>query len=1180
MIVNVLYSPFNLLLSVQVHQDLDVFFSNRLEALYQQLKHALFGPETTPLMRRLVVVYGPAMKTWLMLRMAQDPDLDVAMGLEFIYLNQAFDYLLKLTSQENPGYLPSLLELSLAIEKECMRVIRLYKTLDHVEQRDWAPIIHYLKLDPYRTGDKVRLSRKMERRLISLSQNLARLFQDYGRYAAPLMARWELPVMNGWQPRLWRQLFGEQTGWTYPAKVLQKSIQSPLSFAVHFFSISFVTASEFNFLCRLATHVSVNYYLLSPCAVFWSDIRSDRENAYLQTYWQQKVGPSSPRLTQLEELLRDRNPLLANFGRLGREMAHQIEESRAQTHACYVLPAHVCELDEDLFVQEDLYLTDTQAPLSLLHALQADLLMMRNPQGKPPFNLEKDEGSIQLHIAPSRRREVQILYHNLLELMTKDASLCPGDIIVMAPQIGDYVPYIQSVFGLESSQLDFQILDLGMQTQSEIVQGFLQLFALSESRWDTGQLLQLFEHRSFQRRHQLTANDYATIQQWIEQAGIRWGEDWLHRNELLQQRHCEQGMVEETIIGTWDYGLTRLLMGLTTILPPGSLSTELEALPCSNVEFSQGELLGKWIRLLHSLRDDLDLLQDRTQMTMDDWINYLHCLLENYFQPDFENFQSVGEYDDLKAQLETLRASSRFFKETQFSFTSVKAHLSTLLQHRGITYREEHLQTVRFCSLMPLRSIPAKVIALVGMHETSFPRLNHHSSLNLMQGEDENDYCPTSTDYDRYLFLEALHSAQDYLLISYPGYSQQDSKELQSSLVIEELFSYLNRYYTIQGEKLSQKYLFKHPFDAFDERYFHQDSPLHNFAKHDFQTAQVYYQTKKGPPHRFLNDFVRIEHPQVHVIPSHTQIDLKHLTSVARNPIKFHLNKVLEIYLQNEEDRKLKTEEELYLSTLDKHQLKHFALKEPIGNVLYRAEKEGKLPFGLFKEVATKRLKEEVDDIYDKLHKHDIHPHDIFQIEFCTSCSQPVQLTKDKWLFPALQLSYEDGYQLSVVGKLSHVSSKGLLILSKGALADVWKAWPQFLLYCYAVKLQPKKLVPHLILAHASQPKQAFFEDPEPYLKQFVNYYALCLHNFSPLVPDWIPLILAEDEGGLQDKMQQLYAESFGVYQSHDIRWILNKYRLPSSETMIHYWKSQTESLLGDLMRSWYPSKTEKHEEV
>ena len=52
-----------------------------------------------------------------------------------------------------------------------------------------------------------------------------------------------------------------------------------------------------------------------------------------------------------------------------------------------------------------------------------------------------------------------------------------------------------------------------------------------------------------------------------------------------------------------------------------------------------------------------------------------------------------------------------------------------------MTYREDHLQTVRFCSLMPLRSIPAKVIALLGMQEGAFPRSDHHSSLNFMIGK-------------------------------------------------------------------------------------------------------------------------------------------------------------------------------------------------------------------------------------------------------------------------------------------------------------------------------------------------------------------------------------------------------------------------------------------------------------
>ncbi len=78
---------------------------------------------------------------------------------------------------------------------------------------------------------------------------------------------------------------------------------------------------------------------------------------------------------------------------------------------------------------------------------------------------------------------------------------------------------------------------------------------------------------------------------------------------------------------------------------------------------------------------------------------------------------------------------------------------------------------------MPLRSIPAKVIAILGMEEGVFPRQNQYSSLNLMSGHQECDHSPLPTDYDRYLFLEALHSTKHFLLLSYPGFNAKDQKE-------------------------------------------------------------------------------------------------------------------------------------------------------------------------------------------------------------------------------------------------------------------------------------------------------------------------------------------------------------------------------------------------------------------
>ena len=1177
----------------------DIFFSNRLEVLYTHLKETLFPPLlepplsstsplnsyhlTSPFIRRLVVVYGPAMKSWLMLKLAQDPDLNIATGIEFIYLHQAFEKLLELTSQnsdQNPNeyqqkkYIPTLLELTLAIEKELVNILHNYSKLTAEEQEDWLPLLHHLKLEATQLNlnSSFSPSRKIEKRLTSLSQHLARHFQNYGRFAPKMIAKWEELHFRGWQPSLWRTLFKGRMKWTYPLEALNRKEGSKLPQSsrctIHLFSISFLTASEFAFLYRISSHFPIHYYLLSPCAVFWSDIRSDKETARLQSYWQQKLGSFSPQVMQLEEFLRDRNPLLANFGRMGREMASQIEESQIRTHAHYLLPEHTSSLGEEHFIHDDLYFTKSSSPLSLLHALQGDLVIMRNPQESPPIDLQEGK-SIQLHIASNRREEIQILYHQLLKLMEEDPSLCPSDIIVMAPEVTDYIPYIERTFGTDESQLDFQVLDLGMHTQSEIVQGFLHLLNLSESRWNGNNLLQLFEHPSFQRRHQLSSVDGTTIHKWIEQTGIWWGDTPNHRNELLKRRHCQQEMAEESEVGTWDYGLSRLLYGLTTVAHEEE-EIATEAPPCSTIDFSQGELLGKWTQLCHALRDDLSLLENQIEMTMEQWVNYLTSLLDSYFQPDFTAHRSVEEFDELKKQFTILSHSARFFKETKHSFSSVKTHLLSLLQNRGVTYREDHLQAIRFCSLIPLRSIPAKVIALLGMEEEAFPRMEHHSSLNLMIGEKEVDYSPSATDYDRYLFLEALHSAQETLLISYQGYHQQESKELRPSLIIEELFSYLEKYYTVNGKKIREVCIFNHPFNVFDQRYFSKEGELSNFSHHDFKKANAYYTKKKIAPHSFLSEFTIRPSKREKKNEPQKQIDIRTLSAMTRNPIKFHLNHAFEIFIQTKEDRTIKTEEELVISPLNKYRMKQSTLKHPLEKVLSLAEKRGELPFGLFKKVASKRLKEEVSEIHAHLSNHQLTQEDLFQIECSSSCLNPTKLDDHRWLYPPLILQNHEGESLSIVGKLPFVSSKGLVILGKSSLAEACKGWPQFLLYCHAARLSQGKLKPQLIFTHSKESKKAFFHEPDPYFKQLIDYHSLCLDNFSPLLPEWISSILNEEVGPLKEKMKEIFIDPFGSYQNQELRWTLNKHSLPSTELLIQHWKPHAEKLFGALHQFWY----------
>ena len=111
---------------------LNVFFSNHLDLLYLQLKKKLFT-FSAPFTKRLIVVYGPAMKAWLSLKIAQDPDLNVSFGLEFVYLNQAFEIFTKFF-HPCPKPFPSLQELSLAIEGKILAKLTHYFDLNEEEK--------------------------------------------------------------------------------------------------------------------------------------------------------------------------------------------------------------------------------------------------------------------------------------------------------------------------------------------------------------------------------------------------------------------------------------------------------------------------------------------------------------------------------------------------------------------------------------------------------------------------------------------------------------------------------------------------------------------------------------------------------------------------------------------------------------------------------------------------------------------------------------------------------------------------------------------------------------------------------------------------------------------------------------------------------------------------------------
>lgn len=149
--------------------------------------------------------------------------------------------------------------------------------------------------------------------------------------------------------------------------------------------------------------------------------------------------------------------------------------------------------------------------------------------------------------------------------------------------------------------------------------------------------------------------------------------------------------------------------------------------------------------------------------------------------------------------------------------------------------------SVNFCTLMPMRAIPFRVVCLLGMNDGEYPRAQQPLDFDLMA----SDYRPgdrSRREDDRYLLLEALLSARDQLYISWVGRSIRDNSERPASVLIGQLRDHLAAGWHLAGvdegqqtdERLLHALTQEHPLQPFSPRYFQKGSALFSYA-HEWQ---------------------------------------------------------------------------------------------------------------------------------------------------------------------------------------------------------------------------------------------------------------------------------------------------------------------------------------------------------
>lgn len=849
--------------------------SNRLEILADQLGEILANPLASPLTPEIIVVQSNGMRRWLTQKIAQSQG--ICANVEFPFPQSFFIELFETIFPEA--------EKERRYEREMMawRVMQLLPGL--VKRKEFAAIARYLE------------GEKRERRVFQLSQKIAHAFDQYLIFRPAMISRWDAGEGKDWQAILWREISKTPSHQIARAQRLVAALRETrvssdkLPPRLGIFGISTLPPFYLSLFEEIGAVVPVHLFLMEATPEWWGDLQTRRE----------KARAKQPELALGDVEAEPGNPLLVENGKQARDFLNLVFDLDAHHRPSFVAPP-----------------VDT-----MLHQIQCDIFELSAPATKR--KVAADDCSVQIHSCHGPRRELEILHDQLLALFERLPSLQPKDIVVMTPDVSIYAPFIEAVFGAQENsahEIPYTIADRSARAASGAIDTFLRALEILPGRFGVSEILALLESPAVRRKFAIEPAELETIRHWLKACAIRWGIDAEHRTQFALPAFADN---------TWRQGIDRMLLG--SALMPRERELFAGILPFDEIEGSSAELLGNLVEFVERL---VALARDFSRpRSLHDWHRDLSAALENLLAPEET---SAREFIQLRGAIAQLGAISEHSGNSEtVGLEIVIAQIESSLNESagGAGFLSG---AATFCALKPMRSIPFRVVCLLGLNDTAFPRRERPPGFDLIAQNPKRGDRNTRDD-DRALFLEALISARDVFYLSYVGRSLRDNAELPPSVVVSELIDYIE-----QSFALAQKeWVIAHPLQAFSPSYFSGNAQLVSYSEDNCAAGCVAGAERSLAP-------IFFDEPLPGAAVEWRKVDLTQLIRFFAHPVKFFLRERLHIQLPRDE-AELEDREPFALPALVRYEIEQELLRDTLdgadaGQALAAMRARGILPPG------------------------------------------------------------------------------------------------------------------------------------------------------------------------------------------------------------------------------------------
>ena len=783
----------------------------RSSELIDGLAAVLSDHPLDPFHVEVIGVPTPGVERWLAQALSQR--LGVAAGIEFPIVAP---WLGRLWAEASADLVPG------GAERDPWRTDRLTWTvlaeLDRSRDEPWArALVAHLEADA------------LGGRRYLVASRIAGLWHRYGRERPAMVTAWfagDDVDANGdavvprqrWQPELWRRV-RTRLAVASPAERIGHVVTTletapervDLPERLSLFGLNRLDALDRALLQVLARHRTVHLWLAHPSPGRWQRaIEGDSEELWpLRGPYHQQRG-------------RDGHRLVSTLGRDVIEFQHVL------TH-----------LESPLQV-EAVTSAGTDAPATMLAALQQVLAEDRPPE-TPVMQHADGDTSLQVHSCHGPDRQVEVLREVICTLLADHTDLEPRDIIVMTPDLARFAPLVGAAFdvtGTMAAAPDGDALHPGRRLRIRIAdQSLLQvnpllglverLLGLVHGRFTASDLLDLCASPPVASRFRFSSDDLERIEELVRRSGVRWGLDLADR-----ARFGLEGFAQNTVAA----GLDRMLLGVAwSEADQQHLGV---VLPLDEVESSDVDRVGRLAEFTDRLRRILGALAGPHTLT--DWVAELQGVVDQLCAAEpGESWQTGHAWSVLQRLLPDASSDTGEAEDGRLlDLGDIRALLADELAGRP-SRANFRTGSLTLSSLAPMRSVPHKVICLLGMDDQAFPRGR------VVDGDDLLAAHPRVGDRDhrsedRQLFLDAIMAAEQALVIVHTGHDPRTNAPRPPAIPVGELLDAVAELVvTADGSDVRDRIVVEHPLQPYDPRNFTSTAAVRSFDGTALAAARV-----------------------------------------------------------------------------------------------------------------------------------------------------------------------------------------------------------------------------------------------------------------------------------------------------------------------------------------------------